>query len=30
MKISEIRARYGKQSGGTLSEEDIFMLAIHW
>ena len=27
MKISEIRARYGKQSGGTLSEEDIFMLA---
>jgi hypothetical protein len=27
MKISEIRARYGKASGGTLSEEDIFMLA---
>jgi len=24
MKISEIRARYGKQSGGILSEEDIF------
>ena len=27
MKISEIRARYGKESGGTLSEEDIFELA---
>jgi hypothetical protein len=27
MKISEIRARYSKASGGTLSEEDIFMLA---
>jgi len=27
MKISEIRARYGKASGGILSEEDIFMLA---
>jgi len=27
MKISEIRARYGKQNGGILSEEDIFQLA---
>lgn len=27
MKISEIRARYSIASGGTLSEEDIFMLA---
>jgi hypothetical protein len=27
MKISEIRARYGKESGGILSEEDIFELA---
>ena len=27
MKISEIRARYGKQNGGILSEEDIFLLA---
>ena len=27
MKISEIRARYGKENGGTLSEEDIFALA---
>jgi hypothetical protein len=27
MKISEIRARYGKQAGGSLSEEDIFALA---
>ena len=27
MKISEIRARYGKAAGGTLSEEDIFQLA---
>jgi len=27
MKISEIRARYGKAAGGILSEEDIFELA---
>ncbi len=27
MKISEIRARYSIAAGGTLSEEDIFMLA---
>ena len=27
MKISEVRARYGKAAGGILSEEDIFMLA---
>ena len=27
MKISEIRARYSKEAGGTLSEEDIFQLA---
>jgi len=27
MKISEIRARYGKGNGGSLSEEDIFALA---
>ena len=27
MKISEVRARYGKAAGGTLSEEDIFQLA---
>ena len=27
MKISEIRARYGKANGGSLSEEDIFALA---
>jgi len=27
MKISEIRARYSKAAGGTLTEEDIFMLA---
>lgn len=27
MKISEIRARYSKAAGGTLSEEDIFQLA---
>jgi len=27
MKISEIRARYGKKNGGILSEEDIFQLA---
>jgi hypothetical protein len=27
MKISEIRARYGKENGGSLSEEDIFALA---
>ena len=27
MKISEIRARYGKEAGGILSEEDIFQLA---
>ena len=27
MKISEVRARYSKAAGGTLSEEDIFQLA---
>jgi hypothetical protein len=27
MKISEVRARYSKAAGGTLSEEDIFLLA---
>jgi hypothetical protein len=27
MKISEIRARYSKQAGGSLTEEDIFALA---
>jgi len=27
MKISEIRARYSKEAGGILSEEDIFQLA---
>ncbi len=27
MKVSELRARYGKEAGGILSEEDIFQLA---
>jgi hypothetical protein len=27
IKISELRARYGKQFGGTLTEEDIFQIA---
>ena len=27
MKISEVRARYGKDNGGTLTEEQIFQLA---
>ena len=27
MKISEVRARFGKENGGTLSEEQIFQLA---
>ena len=27
MKISELRARYGKQNGGVLSEEEIFKIA---
>jgi hypothetical protein len=27
LKISEIRAKYGKQNGGTLSEEQIFQIA---